>query len=184
MIVFRNHPCEVINHLNGDRYTLESVADIDPSQIQVERITSICNEPAVFSMLFSEMFPEGRYPESAAREFLNWVTDGWQQGTHFVFATLDSDGLVVSTCDIKSDNIEEAEIGYLCSSAHSGVMTNSVKAMTGLGIKAGFENFFALVRVDNIASQRVLERVGFHRDEEFPQGSNRFRYMATRKSIL
>lgn len=178
MIVFPTHRCEVSNHLNGDRYTLQRVADIDSSQTQVERITSICNEPIIFSSLFSKMFPDGRYPESAARDFLNWATAGWEQETHFVFATLDADGLVVSTCDIKSNNLEEAEIGYLCSAAHTGVMTNSVKAMVALAKEAGFLQFLAHVRVDNIASQRVLERVGFHRDGE--SGSNRLRYRANK----
>lgn len=184
MIVFPTHTSEVINHLTGNRFTLARVVDIERSEAQFDRITSICNEPVVFSSLFSEMFPEGRYPPSAAHDFVNWATDGWEQGTHFVFATLDPDGLVVSTCDIKSNQVEDAEIGYLCSAAHTGVMTNSVTAMLALAVEAGFLSFIAHVRADNTASQRVLERIGFLRDGESPPGSNRHRYRASKASIL
>ncbi len=184
MIAFQAHTSEVINHLNGRRFTLARVADIERSQAQFERITSICNEPMVFSSLFTEMFPEGRYPQSAARDFVNWATDGWDRGTHFVFATLDSDGLVVSTCDIKSNQVEDAEIGYLCSAAHTGVMTNSVMAMLALAVEAGFLSFIAHVKADNTASQRVLKRVGFRRGGESSPGSNRHRYRADKASIL
>lgn len=175
--------CEVINHLTRERLTLKRVADIDRSHAQFARITSICNEPIVFSSLFSEMFPTGRYPESAAHDFVTWATEGWEQGTHFVFATLDSDGLVVSTSDIKSNQKEDAEIGYLCSAAYRGVMTNSVSAMLTLAVEAGFRSFIAHVRADNIASQRVLDRVGFRRDGKSPKGSKYHRYVAEKSSI-
>ncbi|MEM7014395.1 MAG: GNAT family N-acetyltransferase, partial [Verrucomicrobiota bacterium] len=168
----------------GDRFMLRRVADIERSKAQFERITSICNEPIVFSSLFSEMFPEGEYPQSAAHDFVTWATDGWEQGTHFVFATLDSAGLVVSTCDIKSNQLKDAEIGYLCSAAHTGVMTNSVTAMLALAVEAGFHSFIAHVRAENTASQRVLERVGFQRDGEFSPGSSRIRYRVNKTSIL
>ncbi|MEM6916278.1 MAG: GNAT family protein [Verrucomicrobiota bacterium] len=184
MIVFPNHSCEVIHYLSGDRYLLRRVADIECSQAQFDRITSICNEPIVFTSVFSKMFPDGRYPEAAARSFIKWATEGWEQGTHFVFATLDSKGFVVSTCDIKLNQKEDAEIGYLCSAAHTGVMTNSLAAMLKLAVEAGFQSFSARVRVDNTASQRVLDRLGFERDKEPPPGSKLLHYRAAKASVL
>ncbi|MEM7601228.1 MAG: GNAT family protein [Verrucomicrobiota bacterium] len=184
MIEFPKNACEVVNHLTRDHLTLIRVADIDCSQAQFDRIISICNESVVFSSLFSEMFPEGRYPESAAQEFVRWSKEGWEKGTHFVFATVDSDGLVVSTSDIKSNQRDDAEIGYLCSAAHSGVMTNSVSAMLNLAVEAGFRSFIAHVRAHNVASQRVLKRVGFRRVGESPPGSKRLRYRLENGSTL
>jgi RimJ/RimL family protein N-acetyltransferase len=127
---------------------------------------SICNEPQVFNTLFAEMFPEGEYPRSSAEDWSTQAKAGWQKGTYFVFVTIDKQGLVVAACDIKSAEIDHAEIGYWASSHHPGVMTNSVLQVLELARQAGFREFFAEVLRDNYKSQGVLQRIGFSRSSE------------------
>ncbi len=63
--------------------------------------------------------------------------------------------------DIKSANLESAEIGYWLSAHHSGVMTNAVCALVQLARDAGYAELFALIRPTNTRSANVVARAGF-----------------------
>jgi RimJ/RimL family protein N-acetyltransferase len=161
MITFPDCNLAVPNPVNGEAYQLVRLDELLVSPSQVDRIVSICNEPRVFDSLFSEMFPEGVYPRSSAEDWISWAKAGWREGTHFVFAAIDSQGLVVAACDLKSADVNNAEIGYWASSDHRGVMTNSVLKMLEVARGAGFQKFFAKVLEENHRSQGVLQRLGF-----------------------
>jgi len=161
MISFAKCRTAVKNHLTGKLHQLVPVSDLSASSPQIDRIVSICNEPRLFRTLFSDKFPDGEYPRTSADDWISCAQSGWLDGSHFVFATVDDQGLVIAVCDIKSADIRNAEIGYWASSHHRGVMTNSVSAMLDLAKQAGFLDFFADVLEWNDCSQRVLERVGF-----------------------
>jgi RimJ/RimL family protein N-acetyltransferase len=161
MISFPKYRSAVKNHLTRKLHQLIPLSDLSISSEQIERIVSICNEPQVFMTLFSESFPDGKYPRASAKDWISWAQNGWQDGSHFVFATIDDQGLVIAACDIKSADIQNAEIGYWASSHHRGVMTNSVSAMLDMGRRAGFLGFYANVLERNESSRRVLERIGF-----------------------
>ncbi len=140
---------------------LQSVDSVDRTAEQLDRITSICNEDQVYSQLFQGMFSGLPYPRTSAEEWLSWGADGWESGSHFVFAVLDSSGHVAAACDIKDANPDGAEIGYWSSASHKGIMTNAVRAMMDLARGAGFQGFFAEVHQENLRSQGVLVRSGF-----------------------
>jgi len=156
----------VNNAITGQSYQLIRVDELLDSSSQIDRIVSICNESVIFDTLFSSMFPEGEYPRSSADGWISWARTGWRDGTHFVFATIDDQGLVVAACDIKSSDTNNAEIGYWSSSQHRGVMTDSVMSMLDVARRAGFQSFFAEVHEENKLSQGVLSRIGFARCSE------------------
>lgn len=176
MIAFAERKTAVRNHLTGKLHQLIPVSDLSPSATQLDRIVSICNEPKVFKTLFSDSFPDGEYPRSSAEDWISWAQSGWRDKSHFVFATVDDQGLVVAACDIKSADIRNAEIGYWASSHHRGVMTNSVSTMLDLARQAGFLYFYADVLERNDCSQRVLERVGFSLSRSTTGKPGLFRY--------
>ncbi len=151
---------KVSNHLTGRVYDFVSAADVRADAASVARIVSICNEPDVYDWLFRPLLAGDRYREEKAVQWLEWSREGWKAGTHFVFAVIDSDNLVVAACDIKSAD-PVAEIGYWSSRRHRGVMTNAVTAMCRLGTEAGFRGFFARTKRGNVRSVGVLLRSGF-----------------------
>jgi RimJ/RimL family protein N-acetyltransferase len=96
-----------------------------------------------------------------ADSWLHWARRGWSENAHFTFAVLDQWGDVSAACDIKSNSVTDAEIGYWCSTSASGIMTNAVRAMIEVALHAGFQSFIAYTRPGNVRSIAVLGRLGF-----------------------
>ena len=86
---------------------------------------------------------------------------GWAQGQYFVFLSKDSEDHVVSAIDIKSDNLQDAEIGYWADKNKPGYVTNMLVGLVELAKHAGYKSLVAYTRKDNEKSQRVLLRAGF-----------------------
>jgi RimJ/RimL family protein N-acetyltransferase len=169
---FARKSTSIQNALTGEPYLLQSVDSVDRTGEQFDRIAAICNEEQVYSWLFQSMFTGIPYPRTSAEEWLSWGTDGWKDGSHFVFAVLDSSGHVAAACDIKDTNLDCAEIGYWSSANHRGIMTNAVRAMIELASEAGFSGFFAEAHEDNLRSQDVLVRSGFSLADIPPRKAN------------
>ena len=90
-----------------------------------------------------------------------------------MFVVLDEQGLAAAACDIKSSDLEAAEIGYWSSEKHRGVMTNSLLAMVAAGFQVGFRRFYARVRPGNYDSAAVLLRAKFVETKDFTDGGYR-----------
>jgi RimJ/RimL family protein N-acetyltransferase len=134
------------------------------------RIAEICNQPRLYRRLFEKRLSGLPYTPEMARGFTQWAERGWFERTHFVFWVQTLDGMVVSACDIKSNNLHSSEIGYWSSAEHPGVMTPAVSCLCALAKQAGFLSLFAKVEITNIPSQRVLERNEFHKRDSEKEG--------------
>ena len=158
------------NHLTGTSYNLRRMADLEATDDFIDSVVSVCNEPQVYDWLFRERLEGKPYPPSDAGWFKEWGTQGWEDNTHYLFIVTDDKGRAAAACDIKSADLDAAEIGYWASGHHRGVMTNAVKAMVAAGFEAGFRRFYARVKPGNDASAAVLKRSGFIPTEEFTDG--------------
>lgn len=163
----------IANHLSGRTYQLVRACDLRADSSTVAWIVSICSEPNVYEWLFREPLDGLPYDASKALEWLRWSNDGWQLGTHFVFAVIDDQESIAAACDIKS-NEQVAEIGYWASDHHRGVMTNAIVAMCTLAAEEGFRGLLARTKKENHRSQRVLQRAGFTRIEHEDSSEERF----------
>ncbi len=166
MIEFPEKQAPIRNALTGEEYVLMALDSLEASNARISEITSICNEPLVFSWLFRQMFPDGRYPTSSAKSWLEWGKEGWPRNTHFVFAVLDAKRRLAAACDIKSSNSAGAEVGYWASEFHRGIMTNAIRELLRLATLAGFARLYAETDEGNLRSRGVLGRAGF-----IPDGS-------------
>lgn len=151
----------IVNHLTGKTYHFTSMDQINPSEHFYDSIVKVCNEKKIYDWLFQESLCGNPYPRSKAENFKKWGTKGWKENTHFLFIVLSEFGDVAAACDIKSSDLDNAEIGYWSSSHHRGIITNAVSAMLNSGFKAGFKNFYAKVKKGNFDSAAVLTRTGF-----------------------
>ncbi len=61
-----------------------------------------------------------------------------------------------------------AEIGYWIDVRHTnkGLASLAVKAVTSYALQAGYDNLFALVDPENVASRRVLSKAGYTEVEQ------------------
>lgn len=67
--------------------------------------------------------------------------------------------------DIKSPELEGAEIGYWASKKHSGIITPAVGLLCGVARGAGYKSLYAFVLPANTCSLRVLTNNAFQVEE-------------------
>jgi RimJ/RimL family protein N-acetyltransferase len=152
----------IVNHLTKRPYFLIGACELEIEAGNIERITSICNEPDVYDWLFRKPLSGKPYPEEKARQWLEWARAGWTANSHFIFAVISEAKDIAAACQIKS-NDDVAEVGYWASHIHRGVMTDAVSAMCLLAANAGFRELYASTNEGNTRSEAVLSRVGFVR---------------------
>lgn len=132
----------------------------------LERIKTICNEPLVYKWLFKENLRNKPYTLEKAKGFIDWAHDGWNKQEYFVFLIKDIQGVIQAAIDVKSNNVDKAEVGYWASGDKPGIMTNVVKILCDLAKQAGYKGLFSDVQVTNEKSGKVLERINFSLEEE------------------
>jgi len=102
-----------------------------------------------------------------ARGFLDWADQGWRSSQYFVFLLRTAEGAPVACMDLKEGDLERSEIGYWCSAAASGLMTNAVSLLAEVAGRVGFRSLTAVTLADNQRSQNVLLRTGFREEGAF-----------------
>lgn len=160
-----NISVKLINYLTGEQGRLipldrkENISDAD-----IKQITSICQRPKIFNLLFAEL-PAFKGRGYERKDAVHWVNDmgrkGWDNFSNFVYIVRDSQGQIVAGLDIKTPNLENAEVGYWADENHPGWMTNAVISLVEIARSTGFHKLFGLVRKTNSASMRVLKRAEF-----------------------
>jgi RimJ/RimL family protein N-acetyltransferase len=156
------------NAITGAQYLLQPLRNLEASSKNFVDIAIICNEDHVYQWCFRELCKGRPYPLDLAVDWLRWGTGGWEDSTHFVYVVTDADGAVAAACDIKSSNMERAEIGYWSSANHRGIMTNAVRSVIQLADAAGFKVLFADIHPENRRSMAVIQRCGFTRADRQP----------------
>ncbi|MEI6462641.1 MAG: GNAT family N-acetyltransferase [bacterium] len=134
---------------------------LDLAESDFQDITDICNQPLVYEFIFSEKLLGKPYPIEKAHDFLSWSEKGWKEGKYFPFVIRDENKKIIGAIDIKSNNIENAAIGYWIDGGITGFMTNALLGIVSLAKEAGYKSLVALARQDNYRSKDVLTRGGF-----------------------
>lgn len=153
------------NARTGGLYALESVDDAERfGPHAAAQVAAVCAEPLIYERLFRDRLGGHPYDAANGLRFLTWAENHWREGSAFVFVITHPRAGIVGALDIKSTDLDGAEIGYWLSARHGGVMTNAVCLMRDLAWAAGYRGLFALTDPDNARSQAVLARVGFIRE--------------------
>ncbi len=156
------------NAITGAQYKVQPIWKLDASPKNLGDITAICIGELVYEWCFRTLCDGEPYPAKMASDWMSWGTEGWERETHFVYVVIDADGAVAAACDIKSADLERAEVGYWSSADHRGVMTNAVRAVIQLADDAGFRVLFADIHLDNRRSLAVIQRCGFQQADRQP----------------
>ncbi|HTK03360.1 MAG TPA: GNAT family N-acetyltransferase [Alphaproteobacteria bacterium] len=148
-------------------YSLQSVdSSQDISESDLEIIAKICSEELIYKVLFKEKFEGKPYTLESAKWFINWAKEGWDKNEWFVFLIRNPENKIVGAVDIKSNNLESAEIGYWMTNEVKGLMTNAVIELCNIAKSAGYKSLYGLTVLDNKNSQGVLVRAGFTNEGE------------------
>ncbi|MHB0996601.1 MAG: GNAT family N-acetyltransferase [Elusimicrobiales bacterium] len=154
------------NRKTGRPYRLVRADAVAPGPERIEQVRAICNEEPVYEILFSHIFGGKPYTAESAAGFLDWAAKGWRERTHFIFLILDEAGRICGNVDVKSPDLEGAEIGYWAAAAHAGIITPALGAVCAVARAAGYKSFFAYVVPHNGRSIQVLTANGFALDKE------------------
>jgi len=149
------------NFLNNEEYHLVPSTFINPDKDIILSIEKVCNEPLIYKQLFKSRCKDQPYSTKNAEDFLRWAKEGFLKKSHYVFFILDSMSLPIGAIDIKSNDKDNAEIGYWLSTFHSGLMTNAVKELCHQAKALGFKSLYGLCEEGNYKSKSVLKRVDF-----------------------
>jgi RimJ/RimL family protein N-acetyltransferase len=158
---------EIFNYLSGRRYLLVRGDQIAPTDATVRQLTFLCNEPEIYDALFRHRLGGTRFTIFHGHQLLTWSAEGWSTGRYQVFFLLDEAGEIVASVDVRPWEGEQRregasrEMGYWCSSFHSGLMTNAVKEVLMWVEDSGISEIHARVRRGNSRSHGVLLRNGF-----------------------
>lgn len=157
------------NQKTGQPYRLVRADAVAPNPGRIEQVRAICNEKPVYDILFSHIFGGKPYTAESAAGFLDWAAKGWRERTHFIFLILDAAGNICGNVDVKSPDLDAAEIGYWAAATHAGIITPALGAVCAIARAAGYRSFFAYVVPHNGRSIRVLARNGFALEKESVQ---------------
>ena len=166
----------LLNPLNGKTYTLERADAVSQTPDVLADLVAACNEPPIYHWLFAERLSGQPYDEAQARSFFRWLRSGWQDNAYFVFVLLSPCGRLVGALDIKSADLQAAEVGYWLSGRHRGLMTLAVQALEAVAQDAGYRWLYARIRPENERSLAVVHRAGWI-EGELEEGGTHVRYM-------
>jgi RimJ/RimL family protein N-acetyltransferase len=121
-----------------------------------------------------------------AKKFLQWAVAYQKEKGFCRWAVVEkASGKIVGSCGFASAHeMPEPELGYLFGRAvwGKGFATEAARAAMHYGFeKLGFREIIAITDLENTASQRVLEKIGFaHRGVEKIDGEDNLVYLARR----
>ena len=119
-----------------------------------------------------------------AEDFLVWVATYQKENGFCRWAVLEkSSGEIVGSCGFaRPHGTEEIELGYLLARKHwgRGFATEAADACLQFGFeKLNFREIIAMTDLENTASQKVLEKIGFvKRGIEIYKGEKNLVYLA------
>ncbi|MBI5029230.1 MAG: GNAT family N-acetyltransferase [Chloroflexi bacterium] len=123
-----------------------------------------------------------------------WLQRNLDHQTQFGYGLfsviLKADGTLIGDCGLdvmEIDGAQVAELGYDFRSDywHRGYATEAAVAVRDYAFRTlGLSRLISLIRIGNIASRRVAEKVGMQLDSEFKRYGNRYWKFAMAKIIL
>jgi len=133
----------------------------------VRAITTACRDDDIAWWL--DQVPQP-YSESDARAYVAMTRRGWKEGSHCAFAVTDAPtGAVIGSIGVHWLDPEQgvAEIGYWvrAEARGRGVATRATLLVSRWAVeRCGARRLQLRADARNVASQRVAERAGFHRE--------------------
>lgn len=133
------------------------------TEAHLPAIEALLDDPAVLAFT---RFPEPPRPDGWLAEWFGRYERGRTDGTCRAFAAVDADGsfLGLALAPHIDAPANEVELGYVVSpqARGRGVATESLVQLTGWAFdELGAQRIQLYIDVDNKASQRVAERVGY-----------------------
>ena len=127
----------------------------------ISEIVRICNQHDVYELLFKKMLNGKKYQIANAHSFESWANQGWENNSNFTFLIKSDGEKVIGTIDIKTNDPDNAEVGYWMDKDYPGYMTNALVGLITQAKAVGYRSLVAYTKIENNKSKGVLSRAGF-----------------------
>lgn len=135
------------------------------SERRLQDLVHICNAPDILTMIREGGVPVGsRYTRRHANGFLKYALEGWEEQTHFVFFLLapsSRESRIAGCIEWRSPTADAFETGYWVAPRYRGIGAKVLEALLEHARDRGVRLVWARVLETNMASRRMLSRVGF-----------------------
>ena len=144
------------------RFRRMGVGDLDD-------LSRLLGDPQVMAF-----YPRPRTREEAA-DWIAWNERNYARDGYGLWILHDQDGRFVGDCGLtwqRVDGTERLELGYHLLPEHQGqgLATEAARASRELAHTLGAHEVIAIIRPENLPSQRVAERVGLTLERETADG--------------
>jgi ribosomal-protein-serine acetyltransferase len=167
-------------HEHGDRLSATDRATLATARLRLEPVGPEHAEElwrateASLPELRQWMFWAGDADASSTRAFAQGAVEEWDEGSGFHFAIRDGDGLAgMIGIDVPAPARRLGELGYWVTSDRTGrgYATEAGTMVVRFGLRAaGLYRLELRAGVENLASRRVAEKIGFRREGALRQG--------------
>lgn len=148
--------------------------NIENSELETERLYMRrfrTDDIDVFSQILGQdevgqWLPRGRgYTKDEVEKFLDNVAKHWQEKGYGIWAVIEKEsGKIIGHCGlnyVKQNDEVEVLYGFGKEYWGLGYATEAAKAALSFGFeKIGLDRIVAFAKIDNIASRRVIEKIG------------------------
>ena len=135
-----------------------------PDEGDVEAVCRACQDPEIPRWI--PLIPQP-YTEESARDFIAWSREGRERGNHS-FVIVEAGGGELLGAIGMSVNAQNrlGHIGYWVAAParRRGVASSALRLLAGWALEQELGRVELITDPDNIASQRVAEKVGFRRE--------------------
>ena len=144
--------------LHGDRILLRRFTDADAPAVR-----RACDDPE--SARFLPFLPSP-YTEADARAYIAFAKRSWADGSRLLFAIVDArTEELLGSIDVRTGEV--GSVGYWIGpeARGHGIATEALRVLARWAIREhGIERLELTTHPENLASQRVAEKAGFHRE--------------------
>lgn len=135
-----------------------------PENGDAEAIRIACQDPEIPRWI--PMIPQP-YTEESAKEFVAWSSERWEAGDYsFVIVDAVTAELLGAIGMGIQQRMKIGHIGYWVAAParRRGIASSALRLLAGWALEQDFGRVELITDPDNVASQRVAEKVGFRRE--------------------
>lgn len=168
---------EKVNFKTGKSCYICGGRDMVFSAEDMATIAEICSQEEIYDLLFKRRFEGRPYTIADAEKFITWLKQGWVDDSYFVFLIRNDENKIIGAIDIKSADLESAEVGYWADKNEPGFMTAALEEIVVIAKNAGYKKLWAKVLTSNNKSIGVLERNQFQKNPDIQKEEDREYYI-------
>ena len=153
----------------------------------VDDLYQIYSNPELFKYMLNEISTEKLLLWKQTRAIIHSLMNNWQKHHFGVWAVVDKKHQkLIGHCGFKFlENTAEVQIGYLLNKSYwgRGLATEAASAALNYGFKiANLERIVAIAKPENIASCRVMEKLGMKYEKDAYYYNNHVVYYSMTRS--